>query len=152
MRTEERKNSCASLEAFEEKKKAKKKNKLHLKVIKIKFNNKQFGSAVKAQTVFTMTFFAHLTIWTYIELFAYVCIYKKCFTVLRNQFDNWFFMAKWSIGRGTALGLANLIISGLFGLGASLSGFTILYLRLKNSKCDAIAVLHQQQRPKEGSK
>jgi len=61
-------------------------------------------------------------------------------------------MAKWSIGRGTALALANLIISGLFGLGASLSGFTILYLRLNNnnsnsSKSDASAVLHQ-----EGSK
>ncbi len=81
-----------------------------------------------------MTFLDHITFRTYIELLVYIFIYKKCFTVLRNQFDNWFFMAKWSIGRGTALGLANLIISGLFGLGASLSGFTILYLRLKKSK------------------
>ena len=79
-----------------------------------------------------MIILEHLSVWTYLELTFYICMYRKLFSVLTNKFDHSDFRTKWSINRGSAVGIANLIVSALFGLGASLSGSIILYLRLKS--------------------
>ena len=79
-----------------------------------------------------MIILEHLSLWTYLELTFYIVMYRKLFSVLTNKFDHSDFRTKWSINRGSAVGIANLIVSALFGLGASLSGSIILYLRLKS--------------------
>ena len=84
--------------------------------------------------IFKMIILEHLSVWTYIELTVYVFLYRRLFYVLTDKFDHSDFRTKWSINRGSAVGIANLIVSALFGLGASLSGIIILYLRLHSAK------------------
>ena len=73
-----------------------------------------------------MIFSEHLTLWTYVEIVVYIAIYRKVFDVIARNVDRPQFLQKWDLNRGTAVGIANLIVSALFGFGASLSGLGIL--------------------------
>lgn len=90
------------------------------------------ASLIRRRDSCKMIVLEYLTIWTYLEVAVYVSLYRKLFSILAKNLDHPTFRKKWSISRGTAVGIANLIVSGLFGLGASLSGFSILFLRLNN--------------------
>ena len=98
------------------------------------------SAATKAPTTTTTTMWIleHLTYTTWLEVIVYICVYRLLFASIAGHLTNPFTMMRWSHamtmipGKGTAFGIANLIVSALFGLFASLSGFGILHFRSGN--------------------
>jgi succinate-acetate transporter protein len=78
-----------------------------------------------------MALLEHWTIWTYLEIVVYVSLYRKLFAILAKNVNHPLFLQRWSLSPGTAVGIANLMVSGMFGLCASASGFYILWSALK---------------------
>ncbi len=59
-----------------------------------------------------MLILEQLSFYTYLEVIAYIAIYRKVFSAISNYFDHPVSRLRWSVSSGTAVGIANLIISG----------------------------------------